>query len=68
MSRPMCERCGVRCAQHYQPRRCRSCFTGRVVVREVGDDSDAVIEQKYQRALAEIRARNRPQPSREYRG
>lgn len=70
MAKPLCDACRTRYAQHFGPRRCRSCFTGRLVPdrRESEDDSPEQIEAKYQRALAQIRARNRPQPSPEYRG
>lgn len=70
MAKSMCGKCGVRFAQHFDPPRCRGCLTGIVLPthRENEDDSPAVIERKYQRALADIRARNRPEPSREYRG
>lgn len=69
MAKSMCSRCGVRWAQCFSPPLCRGCATGRVLParRESEDDSAAVIEAKYRRAMSEIKARNRHQPSQEYR-
>jgi hypothetical protein len=68
MQKALCSQCGKRFAQHFDPPRCRGCVTGRPMpaVRECEDFSEAEIERRYQRALAEIKARHRAQPSREY--
>lgn len=70
MAKSMCSRCGLRWAQCFSPPLCRSCATGRVVParRESQDDPPEVIERRYRDALNDIRARNRPQPSPEFRG
>lgn len=64
MAKSMCSRCGLRFAQHFDPPLCRGCLTGRELPpRSDLDYSEAEIERRYQRAMAEIKARNRPQPS-----
>lgn len=67
MPKAMCGKCGVRFAQQFAPPRCRACVTGRELEPN-GDYSAAEIERRFQRAWAEIKARNRPEPSREYHG
>lgn len=67
MAKSLCGACGVRYAQHFDPPRCRGCLTGRALParRECDDLPAEEIERRFQAALAQIRARNRPQPSAE---
>jgi hypothetical protein len=69
MPKAMCSKCGVRFAQSFDPPRCRGCLTGQRLPPPANFDySPSEIDRRFNRALADIRARNRPQPSREYRG
>jgi hypothetical protein len=69
MSKAMCGKCGVRFAQSFDPPRCCGCISGRRLSPPANFDySPAEIDRRFARALREIQARNRPEPSREYRG